>query len=110
MGSSIGIAHGIKKVSDQKLITFIGDSTFFHAGLPALINTVINKSNPLIIIMNNQTTGMTGHQPHPASINQEEPLKIEEVVKALGVKNMKIVDQGNQEEMVNTIKEFFKQR
>ena len=106
MGSSIGIAHGIKKVSDQKLISFIGDSTFFHAGLPALINTVINKSNPLIIIMNNQTTGMTGHQPHPASANQAEPLKVEDVVKALGVKNMKIVDQGNQEEMVATIKEF----
>ncbi|MCX6764790.1 MAG: thiamine pyrophosphate-dependent enzyme [Candidatus Nealsonbacteria bacterium] len=106
MGSSIGIAHGIKKVSDQKLIAFIGDSTFFHAGLPALINTVFNKSNPLIIIMNNQTTGMTGHQPHPAAPKEGEPLKIEDVVKALGVKNMKIVDQGNQEEMINTIKEF----
>lgn len=106
MGSSIGIAHGIKKVSNQKLITFIGDSTFFHAGLPALLNTVFNKSNPLIIIMNNQTTGMTGHQPHPAAPSEGEPIKIEEVVKALGVKNLKIIDQGNQEEMVNTIKEF----
>jgi len=101
MGSSIGIAHGIKKVSRQKLITFIGDSTFFHAGIPALINTVFNKSNPLIIILNNLTTAMTGHQPHPGNI-----IKIEEVVSACGVKNWKIIDPGNQAEFSKTVKEF----
>jgi len=68
MGSSIGIAHGIAKtVKKQKTITFIGDSTFFHAGIPALINTVFNKSDPLIIILDNGTTAMTGHQPHPGT-------------------------------------------
>ncbi len=105
MGSSIGIAHGIKKVSKQKLITFIGDSTFFHAGIPALINTVFNKSNPLIIILNNQTTAMTGHQPHPVSVGQEG-LNIEEIVKACGVKNIKTIDPINQEEFIQTVKDF----
>jgi indolepyruvate ferredoxin oxidoreductase alpha subunit len=106
MGSSVGIAHGIKKVSSQKLITFVGDSSFFHAGIPALINTVFNKSNPLIIILNNQTTAMTGHQPHPGSPAVGEGLNIENIVRACGVKYVKTIDQANQEEMVNTIKEF----
>jgi len=106
MGSSIGIAHGIKKTTDQKLITLIGDSTFFHAGIPALINTVFNKSNPLVIIMNNQTTAMTGHQPHPGAPAEDHEIKIEEVVKALGVKNWKVIDPGNQKEMIDTIKNF----
>jgi len=116
MGSSIGIAHGIKKATNpafakasagkQKLITFIGDSTFFHAGIPALINTVFNKSNPLIIVMENQTTAMTGHQPHPGAPLVPNGIKIEEIVKACGVKNLKIIDPINQEEFINAVKEF----
>ena len=102
MGSSIGIAHGIKKATGQKLITFIGDSTFFHAGIPALINTVFNKSNPLIIVMDNLTTAMTGHQPHPGVCG----IKIEDIVKACGVKNLKVIDPANQPVFIQTIKEF----
>jgi indolepyruvate ferredoxin oxidoreductase alpha subunit len=104
MGASIGIAHGIKKSTKQKLITFIGDSTFFHSGIPALINTVFNKSNPLIIIMNNDTTAMTGHQPHPGTMG----IDIEKVVRACGVKNLKVIDPVNQNEFVETVKEFLK--
>jgi len=106
MGSSVGIAHGIKKATGQKLITFIGDSTFFHAGIPALINTVFNQSNPLIIVMENQTTAMTGHQPHPGAPLVPNGIKIEEIVKACGVKNIKIIDPINQQEFINAVKEF----
>ncbi|OGZ19038.1 MAG: hypothetical protein A2175_01805 [Candidatus Nealsonbacteria bacterium RBG_13_42_11] len=106
MGSSVGIAHGIKKATNQKLITFVGDSSFFHSGIPPLINTVFNKSNPLIIILNNQTTAMTGHQPHPAAPVVPDGIKIENIVRACGVKYVKTIDQVNQEEMTQTIKEF----
>ncbi len=106
MGSSVGIAHGIKESTKQKLITFIGDSSFFHAGIPALINTVFNKSNPLIIILNNQTTAMTGHQPHPGAPAASDGIKIEPIVRACGVKHIKTIDQINQEELTNSIKEF----
>ncbi|PIS17281.1 MAG: indolepyruvate ferredoxin oxidoreductase subunit alpha, partial [Candidatus Nealsonbacteria bacterium CG09_land_8_20_14_0_10_42_14] len=102
MGSSIGIAHGIKKATGQKLITFIGDSTFFHAGIPALINTIFNKSNPLIIVMDNQTTAMTGHQPHPGVCG----VKMEDIIKACGVKYLKVIDPVNQAEFIETVKEF----
>ena len=101
MGSSIGIGHGIKKSTNQKLIAFIGDSTFFHAGIPALINSVFNKSNPLIFIMENLTTAMTGHQPHPGM-----EIKIGNIVKACGAKNLKVINPLNQKEMISTIKEF----
>ncbi len=110
MGSSVGIAHGIKKSTNQKLITFIGDSTFFHAGIPALINTVFNKSNPLIIIMNNQTTAMTGHQPHPGAPTIPNGIKIEDIVSACGVKNLKVIDPVNQPEFIQTIKEFINKK
>jgi len=106
MGSSIGIAHGIKKVSKQKLVTFIGDGTFFHAGIPALINTVFNKSNPLIIIVDNRITAMTGHQPNPGAPLTPNGIKIENIVKACGVKNLKIIDPINQKELIGTIKDF----
>jgi len=110
MGSSMGIGHGIKKATGQKLIAFIGDSSFFHSGIPALINTVFNKSNPLVIILNNETTAMTGHQPHPASVGSETGIKIEDLVRACGVKNVKTLDPINQEKMVKTVKDFLSKK
>ena len=106
MGSSVGIAHGIQKATGQKLITFVGDSSFFHSGIPALINTVFNKSNPLIIILENQTTAMTGHQPHPGAPVVPNGIKIENIVQACGVKHFKVIDPINQKEFVDTVKSF----
>ncbi|MEK7624704.1 MAG: thiamine pyrophosphate-dependent enzyme [Patescibacteria group bacterium] len=106
MGSDISIAHGIEKASKQKVIAFVGDSSFFHASIPSLINTVFNKSNPLIIVMENSTTAMTGHQPHPGLIG----LKIEKIVQACGIKNVKIVDPVNVKEFEKTVKVFLKKK
>jgi len=115
MGSSIGIAHGIKKSSNQKLISFIGDSTFFHAGIPALINSVYNQSNPLIIIMDNRITAMTGHQPNPGmgitGMGEDvEEVDIEGIVKACGVKHVKVIDPKNIDEFKKTVKEFLNKK
>jgi len=106
MGSSTSVAHGISKMTKQKVICFIGDSSFFHAGIPALINTVFNQSNPLIIIMENRTTAMTGHQPHPG-VGDGQAIKIEDIVRACGIKNVKVIDQvENQKEFEEALKEF----
>ena len=129
MGSSVGIAHGIKKSTNQRVIAFIGDSTFFHAGIPALINTVFNKSNPLIIILDNGTTAMTGHQPHPGTSvrtdseykfewegypknlkTKESPIKIEDIVRACGVKNLKMVNSFNPKEMVKAVRKLLSKK
>lgn len=115
MGASPGIVHGIKKTSFQKVISFIGDSTFFHASIPAVINTVFNKSNPLIIIMDNRITGMTGHQPNPGTGrtgmgDPSEHIRIEDIIKAIGVKNVAVVDPYNVKKMIKTVKKFLKKK
>jgi indolepyruvate ferredoxin oxidoreductase alpha subunit len=117
MGSDVGVAHGIKKATNnkQKVISFVGDSSFFHAGIPALLNAVHNKSNPLIIIMDNKTTAMTGQQPHSGitktGMGEKAPkIKIEDIARACGVQNLKVIDQGNQKEFIKTIKEFLQKK
>lgn len=117
MGSSIGIGHGVSKAveSRQKVITFIGDGTFFHSGIAALLNAVYNQSNILAIILDNRITAMTGHQPNPGmgeapELGKVPEIKIEEVVKALGIKpeNLKVIDPvANFDEMVASVKEFY---
>jgi indolepyruvate ferredoxin oxidoreductase alpha subunit len=89
----------------------MGDGTFFHAGIPALINTVYNKSNPLIVIADNRITAMTGHQQNPGmgktgTNEPTEELKIEEIAKACGVKHIKVLDPINIKEFEDTVKEF----
>jgi indolepyruvate ferredoxin oxidoreductase alpha subunit len=119
MGAGLSISHGVKKslqqnleqTTNQKVISIIGDGTFFHSGIPALINTVFNKSNPLLIILDNRITAMTGHQQNPGmgQTGMGEPteeLKIEEIVRACGVKHIKLLDPINVKELEDTIKEF----
>lgn len=116
MGSSVGIAHGVAKATSQKVVAFLGDSTFFHAGIPALINAVYNKSNPLIIVLDNRITAMTGQQPNPGmgKTGMGEPvpeIKIEEIAKACGVQNVAVIDYTeNFDKMVATIKEFLQKK
>ncbi len=97
MGSSIGVGSGYISVSDRKAIAFIGDSTFFHSGIPALINAVSNHSNLLVIILDNSVTAMTGRQPNPGTpskySNEEKVVfSIEGIVRSLGVDYMEIID------------------
>jgi len=111
MGASIGVSHGIRKSTKQKVVALIGDSTFFHAGIPALINIVYNNSNPLIVVMDNRITAMTGHQPNPGmgqtGMGEACPeIQIKDIVKAVGVKHVKVVDPINFKELQETIKEY----
>ncbi len=109
MGSSIGTGSGFGKFTDQKVISFIGDSTFFHAGIPALVNAVYHKSNMLVVILDNRTTAMTGAQPNPGvEVEDTNPVSIEELVKSIGVKNIKVVDPYNLKQVEETAEEFLK--
>jgi indolepyruvate ferredoxin oxidoreductase, alpha subunit len=111
MGSSIGISHGVKKSTKQKVISFMGDGTFFHSGIAGLINAVYNKSNPLMIVMDNRITAMTGHQPNPGMGKNlmgevTEELQIADIAKTCGVKNIKVLDPINVQEFELAVKEF----
>jgi len=115
MGASEGIVHGIKKTTFQKAIAFVGDSTFFHAGMPGLVNIVYNKSNPLVIVLDNRITAMTGHQPNPgmgltAMEETTKEIKIEDVAKAFQVKYVKVVDPYNVKKMIKTIRNFMRKK
>lgn len=99
MGASVGMAHGFKKATagESKNVAVIGDSTFLHSGVTGLINAVYNQSGVTLIILDNSTTGMTGHQQHPATGKnlKGEPAPIvllDELCKACGVKDLTIVD------------------
>jgi indolepyruvate ferredoxin oxidoreductase alpha subunit len=67
MGASIGVAGGLAVAGTNAVVATIGDSTFFHTGLPALASAVYNRHRVTIVILDNRTTAMTGHQPHPGT-------------------------------------------
>jgi len=97
MGASIGIANGLAHVVKAPVIASIGDSTFFHSGIPPLINAVYNKAKITVIVLDNLTTAMTGFQPHPgsgftATNVKTTQLKAEDVAKGCGVQFVEIVD------------------
>ena len=90
MGSGIGVASGLGQLErfgfDSKVIAVAGDSTFFHACIPGLINAKHKGANLTFVILDNETTAMTGFQTHPGAVHQEANLKrvkIEEIVKAI---------------------------
>ncbi|MCX5831855.1 MAG: indolepyruvate ferredoxin oxidoreductase subunit alpha [Deltaproteobacteria bacterium] len=112
MGSSVGTAGGFSKVNgDKKVIAFIGDSTFFHSGIPGLINGVFNNHNFTLVILDNGITAMTGHQPNPGVDMSEFNLTgygrvvIEDVVKALGVPHITVIKPYKIKKSMEAIKE-----
>lgn len=111
MGSSIGTACGFSKTTSKKIISFIGDSTFFHAGIPGLINAVFNRHNLTLVILDNGTTAMTGHQPHPGvdmkklNLDGFEQVSIENIVKASGVSHVAVIKPYRIKKSIDAIKE-----
>ena len=111
MGSSVSSSCGFSKATDKKVISFIGDSTFFHSGMTGLANAVYNNHNFTLVILDNGTTAMTGHQPNPGVDMQELSLEgynrisIEAVVKALGVRHISIVRPYKLNKSIAAIKE-----
>jgi len=94
MGAGITIAQGIHRVEPDTLnFAFIGDSTFFHTGIPGIINAVYNQTDIIIVILDNATTAMTGNQPHPGTGKTmmgslSEKLSIHRIVSAIGVQRI----------------------
>ena len=114
MGSSISTLHGMEKAKGKEYIknwvAVIGDSTFMHTGVNSLMNMVYNKANGTVIIMDNSTTGMTGHQDHSATGKtlQGDPtyaIDIPELCHAVGVKHVNVVNAFDIELLQKTIKE-----
>ncbi len=119
MGASIGTALGMEKARGEefaaKTVAVIGDSTFVHSGITGLIDVVYNGGTSTVLILDNDTTAMTGHQDHPATgmdIRRDPApkLDIEGLVRAIGVKNIRVVDPLNLKELEAAIKEELNRR
>jgi indolepyruvate ferredoxin oxidoreductase alpha subunit len=111
MGSSVGTGCGFSTATDKKVISFIGDSTFFHSGIPGLVNAVFNNHNFTLVILDNSTTAMTGHQPNPGVNMQDFNLtgygrvSIENVVRAIGVPHVAVIKPYRVNKSIETLKE-----
>ena len=114
MGSSLSVGHGAQKVFNMKennkirVVGILGDSTFFHTGINALLNITYNKGNSISVILDNRTTGMTGHQENPGTGytlqgNETGEVNIEKLVKACGIKYIKIINPNNLLEVKETL-------
>jgi indolepyruvate ferredoxin oxidoreductase alpha subunit len=97
MGSSVSTSCGFSKATDQKVVAFIGDSTFFHSGITGLINAVHNRHNFTLVILDNGITAMTGHQPNPGvemshlKMEGYTRVSIEAIVRAAGVEHVTLI-------------------
>ncbi len=114
MGASITNAHGLDvalrviKGEKKRIVGVIGDSTFFHSGITGLIDLVYNKGISTIIVLDNSITAMTGHQENPGTgkdiKGQPAPtIKVEDIARAAGVKDVRVVDPFNLRELKEVI-------
>ena len=111
MGSSVGTGCGFSTATDKKVISFIGDSTFFHSGIPGLVNAVFNNHNFTLVILDNSTTAMTGHQPNPGvdmgdfNLTGYGRVSIEKVVRAIGVPHVAMIKPYRVNKSIEALKE-----
>lgn len=114
MGASISTLHGMEKAKGKDYIknwvAVIGDSTFMHTGVNSLMNMVYNQGTGTVMILDNSTTGMTGHQDHAATgktlMGQEVPaINIPGLCRSLGIKNVVEVSAFDTAELERVIKE-----
>ncbi|WP_077369342.1 indolepyruvate ferredoxin oxidoreductase subunit alpha [Anaerosalibacter sp. Marseille-P3206] len=119
MGAGISAGLGFEKAFklagvDKKVFGFVGDSTFFHSGMTGLVNAVYNKTNMVMVILDNRITAMTGHQQNPGTGKTlmgevTEIVDIEAIVKAVGIKeeNIRVVDPYKLEETRKSVKDAY---
>ena len=112
MGSSVGDGCGFSVSTDQKVASFIGDSTFFHSGISPLINAVHNKHNFVLTVLDNRITAMTGGQPNPGipvdGMGDEAPeISIRKLALACGCDYVRVINPFNLDQVIKTYKEAF---
>lgn len=110
MGAGVNIAQGIRRTDpDTTAFAFVGDSTFFASGIPGVVNAVYNQADMTLVILDNSTTAMTGHQPHPGTgrtmmgevVAKIDPVK---VLEGIGVTEVVTLDPMDLETAVAEVK------
>jgi indolepyruvate ferredoxin oxidoreductase alpha subunit len=109
MGAGISMAHGLEKAGEpRKVVGIVGDSTFFHSGITGLLDIAYNKGRSTIIVLDNRTTAMTGHQDHPGTgrmLQGESALavNIEDIGRACGIPRVCVIDPYNLEQVQEVV-------
>ena len=111
MGAGITMAQGFNHMdNDAVAISFTGDSTFFASGITGVVNAVYNAADMIVCVLDNSTTAMTGHQPHPGTgrnmmATPVEKVSIEKILLAAGVKKVITVDPLDLDASIAAVKE-----
>ncbi|HII06576.1 MAG TPA: 4Fe-4S binding protein, partial [Methanotrichaceae archaeon] len=111
MGGGVSMAHGFDKAGDKReVVGVVGDSTFFHSGITGLIDIVYNKGSSTIIVLDNRTTAMTGHQDHPGTGRTlmgeaTKAISIQDIGRACGIERVTTIDPYNLETTQEAIAE-----
>ena len=112
MGAGLGIAQGLNHLEkDRSCFAFVGDSTFFASALPGVVNAVYNQAEFTLVVLDNSTTAMTGHQPHPGTGRTMmgdvvEKVSIENVLRGIGVSAVETVDPLDHALAVETVRKL----
>ncbi|HON78000.1 MAG TPA: thiamine pyrophosphate-dependent enzyme [Spirochaetota bacterium] len=115
MNCGVGIAQGmLQKIEGEKVIAYVGDSTFFHSGIPNVINAVQQNADLVLVILDNKWVAMTGHQPSPTtnvSIHGEklDPVDIKGLLKSIGVKYIRSIDPFNIKGSIAAVRDALRQ-
>ncbi len=111
MGGGISMAHGLEKSGQKKkVVGVVGDSTFFHSGITGLLDMVYNKGTSLVVVVDNRTTAMTGHQDHPGTGRTlmgetTREASIADFGKACGIQRIRTVNPYHLQETIQVLKE-----
>jgi len=113
MGASVSMAHGMSKAGSSKVAAIVGDSTFIHSGITGLIDIVYNHGTSTVIILDNSTTGMTGHQNNPANglTIKGKPTKqvdLQKLCEAIGVERVFVADPFDHKGFTALVKSILK--
>lgn len=110
MGADITMAQGLHRIEpDTVNFSFIGDSTFFASGMTGIVNAVYNQTDIILMVLDNSTTAMTGHQPHPGTgmtmMHEISPkVSIEAILRAVGLTSVETVDPLNLEQTIQAVR------
>ncbi len=111
MNCGVGIGQGMRQViGDEPIVAYVGDSTFFHSGIPGLINAVQQNADMVLVILDNKWVAMTGHQPSPTTESSPRgekfsPVDLKLLLKSVGVRYVRTANPFNIKATISTIKD-----
>lgn len=110
MGASVGVAAGLQYAVEEKVVAIVGDSTFYHAALPGIVNAIHHGDDFTLLILDNEVTAMTGQQPNPGSVvnaggRAAKPMVLEDVLRGFGIEDVTVVDPYDVKKAVGPMKE-----